>query len=171
MSNVPYASAMESLMHAMLCTRSEICFTIGLVSRYQSNPRLAHWQAIKRIFRYLSDTSDLFLCYQGGDLELRRYTNTNWGGNLDEFRSTWGYVLTLGGEAISWCSKKQDCISLSTMKAEYVACCLATKEAIWLRSFLQNLNITPRVDDPAEKMCNNTAVYPVCWGSKVPQDD
>ena len=49
MSNVPYASALGSLMYSMLCTRPDICFAIGLVSRYQSNPRTAHWQAVKRI--------------------------------------------------------------------------------------------------------------------------
>ena len=66
MSNVPYASAVGSLMYAMLCTRPDICFAVGLVSRYQSNPVTAHWQAVKRIMRYLRGTTDLVLCYQGG---------------------------------------------------------------------------------------------------------
>ena len=69
------------------------------------------------------------------------------GGDLDESKSTSGYVFNLGRGAISWCSKKQDCIALSTMDVEYVACCLATHEVIWLRSFLQDLNPTPKVDD------------------------
>jgi len=80
------------------------------------------------------------------------------GGDPDESRSTSGYVFTLGGGVISWCSKKQHCIALSTMKVEYVACSLATQEAMWLRSFLQNLNLTPRADDPVEMLCDNTAV-------------
>ena len=79
------------------------------------------------------------------------------GGDLDESRSISRYVFTLGGRAISWYSKKQDCIALSTMEAEYVACCLATQKAIWLRNFLQDLRFTPKVDDPIELMCNNTA--------------
>jgi len=66
-------------------------------------------------------------------------------------------VFTLGGGAISWCSKKQDCIAHSTMEAKYVACCLATQEAIWLRSFLQDLDLTPGVNDPVEMLCDNTA--------------
>jgi len=126
MSSIPYASAVGSLMYVMLCTRPDICFAIGLVSRYQSNPGFAHWQVVKRIFQYLRGTSDLVLCYQGGDLKLRGYTDADWGDDLDESRSTSGYVFTLGGGAISWCSKKQDCIALSTIEAEYVACCLAT---------------------------------------------
>ena len=63
MSNVPYASAVGSLTYAMLCTRPDICFVVGLVSRYESNLGQAHWQAIKRIMRYLRGTTDLVLCY------------------------------------------------------------------------------------------------------------
>ena len=68
MSNVPYASALGSLMNAMLCTQPDICFAVGLVSCYQSNPGLAHWQAVKRIFRYLRGTSDLVFAIKMGIL-------------------------------------------------------------------------------------------------------
>ena len=74
MSNVPYASAVGSLMYAMLCTRPDICFAVGLVSCYQSNLGPTHWRAVKRIFRYLYGTSGLVLYYQGGDIKLRGYT-------------------------------------------------------------------------------------------------
>ena len=63
MARVPYASAVGSLMYAMLRTRLDICFAVGMLSRYQSNPGPVHWQAVKRIFRYLHGTSDLILCY------------------------------------------------------------------------------------------------------------
>jgi len=126
MKDVPYASAVGSLMYAMLCTRLDICFAVGLVSRYQNNPGPTHWQAVNRIMCYLRVTTDLVLCNQGGDLKLRGYSNVDWGGDQDEFRSTSGYVFTLSGRAISWCSKKQDCIALSTMETEYIACSLAT---------------------------------------------
>jgi len=72
-------------------------------------------------------------------------------------RSISGYVFTLSGGAISWCSKKQDCIALSTMEAEYITYSIATQEAIWLWSFLQVVNITPKVDDPIELLCDSTA--------------
>jgi len=91
--------------------------------------------------RYLRETIDWVLYYQGGDLKLRGYSDADWGCDLDESKSTFGYVFTLGGGAVSWCSKKQDCIALSTMEAEYVTCCLAAQQAIWLRSFLQDLLI------------------------------
>ena len=78
------------------------------------------------------------------------------GGGLDESRLISRYVFTFGGRAISWYSKKQDCIALSTIEAEYVAYCLATQKAIWLRNFLQDLRLTLRVDDLVELMCENT---------------
>jgi len=71
MKDVPYASAVGSLRYAMLCTRPDICFAVGLVSRYQSNRGPTHWQAVKRIMRCLRGTTDLVLCYKGGDLKLR----------------------------------------------------------------------------------------------------
>jgi len=78
MRNVPYASAVGSLMYAMLCTRLDICFAVGLVSCYQSNLGPTHWQAVKRIMHYVCCT-DLVLCYQGGDLKLRGYSDADWG--------------------------------------------------------------------------------------------
>ncbi|XP_074293025.1 secreted RxLR effector protein 161-like [Silene latifolia] len=141
----------------MLCTRPDICYAVGLVSRYQSNPGPAHWQGVRRILRYLCGTSDFVLCYQGGDLSLIGYSDADWGGDLDESKSTSGYAFILGGGAISWCSKKQECIALSTMEAEYIAVSLAVQEAMWLRSFLQDLNLTPNVNEPVVMFCDNTA--------------
>ena len=65
MSRVPYASAMGSLMYAMVCTRPDIAHAVGVLSRFMSNPGKEHWTAVKRVFRYLHGTSDYGLCYQG----------------------------------------------------------------------------------------------------------
>jgi len=97
---------------------------------------------------------------------LRGYSDTDWGGDSDESRLTSGYVFTLSGGVISWCSKKQGCIALSTTEGEYIACSIATQEAIWLRSFLQDLNLTPNVDDPIELLCDNTAAIQFAKDSK-----
>uniref|UniRef100_A0A2N9GH76 Integrase catalytic domain-containing protein n=1 Tax=Fagus sylvatica TaxID=28930 RepID=A0A2N9GH76_FAGSY len=147
MSKVPYASAIGSLMYAMLCTRPDICFAVGMVSRYQSNPGPAHWRAVKRILRYLRGTSDHALCYHGGDLRLTGYSDADWASDKDERKSTSGYAFILGGGAVSWCSKKQSCIALSTMESEYVACSAAVQEAVWLRRFLQRLGVTAHAED------------------------
>ena len=74
MSKVPYAGVVGSLMYAMMCTRPDICYVVGLVSRYQSNPSQKHWMTVKRILRYLKGTSNYMLCYQGkNDLRLIGY--------------------------------------------------------------------------------------------------
>ncbi|XP_075109026.1 secreted RxLR effector protein 161-like [Nicotiana tabacum] len=113
MSRVPYRSAVRSLIYAMLCTRPHICQAVVLVSRYQTDLGLAHWQAVKRIMRYLKGTTDYALCYQGGkDLRLVRYIDADHRGDLDERKSTSGYVFLLSDDAISWSSKKQSCITI-----------------------------------------------------------
>ena len=101
MEKVPYASAIGSLMYAMLCTRPDICYAVGLVSRYQSNPGQAHWKAVKRILRYLKGTMDYALNYQESDLQLVGYTDTNWASDHDERKSTSGYVFLFGNGVIS----------------------------------------------------------------------
>ena len=88
MSNVLYASVIGSLMYVMLSTQLDIFFVVSLVSCYQSNPRRAHWQAVKRIFHYLHDTNDLVLCYQNRDLKLMGHSDVDYDGDLDESRST-----------------------------------------------------------------------------------
>ena len=93
---------------------------------------------------------------------MRGYSDAAWGGDLDEFKSTSRYVFTLGGRAISWCSKKHGCVTLSSIEAKYVAYCLAAQDATWLMSFLQDLNLTLRVDDPVEIWCNKKFRRSIC---------
>lgn len=140
MRTIPYASAIGSLMYAMLCTRPDICYAVGLVSRFQSNPGKAHWKAVKRILRYLRGTADYQLCYQGSKVHLVGYTDADWAGDADERKSTSGYVFLLGDTSISWYSKKQTCVALSTMEAEFVALSAAAQEGVWLNRFLNHLN-------------------------------
>ncbi|XP_070056873.1 secreted RxLR effector protein 161-like [Nicotiana tomentosiformis] len=125
MSQVPYSSAVESLMYAMMCTRPDICYAIGLVSRYQSSPRRDHWKDVKRIFRYLKGTADYSLCYSENDLYLGGYIDVDWASDRNDRKSTSGYAFLLNGGAISWKNKKQTCTALSIMEAEFVACASA----------------------------------------------
>ena len=75
MSEVPYASVVGSLMYAIICTRPDITQTVGIVSRYMSNPEKKHWRAVKRILRYLKESSDMTLCYDGMDVRLHGYVD------------------------------------------------------------------------------------------------
>ena len=95
--------------------------------------------AVKRILRYLKETSDYMLCYQEKkDLQLIDYSNADWRGDIDQSKSTLGYTFLLNDSVTLWSSKKQSCVALSTMEVEYVAYYTATQDAIWLRSFLQH---------------------------------
>ena len=139
MSRVPYASAVGSLMFAMICTRPDIAQAVGAVSRYMANPGGKHWIAVKRILRYIRGTSDVALCYGRSEFTVRGYVDSDFAGDLDKRKSTTGYVFTLAGAAVSWVSKLQTVVALSTTEAEYMAATQACKEAIWIQRLLEEL--------------------------------
>ena len=138
-----------------MCTRPDICYVVGLVSRYQSNPEYKHWNAIKKILAYLRATTDYALCYQGGDMCLVGYTDADWEGDIDERKSTSGYAFLLSRGVISWYRKKQTCTALSTMEAEFVACSAAVQEAVWLRRLYEDLNVVTDATQPVILYCDN----------------
>ncbi|XP_054797612.1 secreted RxLR effector protein 161-like [Prosopis cineraria] len=157
MERVPYVSAVKSLMYAMICTRPDICYVVGLVSRYQSNPREGHWKAVKRILRYLKGTVDYALCYQGSDLRLTGYSDADLGRDEDERRSTSSYTFLLNNGAICWSSKKQTCIALHSMEAKFVACTAVVQEAMWLKRFIEHLGFGNESINLVLIHCDNTA--------------
>ena len=121
MKHVPYASAVGSLMYAMLCTRPNIFYAVGVVSQYQSNPGPEHWIAVKHVLKYLRGTRNYMLVYSGRDLSINGYTDSDFQADRDDGISTSGMVYTLGGGAVSWRSAKQTSIADSTIEAEYIA--------------------------------------------------
>ncbi|GJU28472.1 retrovirus-related pol polyprotein from transposon TNT 1-94 [Tanacetum coccineum] len=139
MSRVPYASAVGSLMFAMICTRPDIAHAVGVVSRYMAEPGREHWEAVKRILRYIKGTSDVALCFGDSDLIVTGYVDSDYAGDLDGSKSTTGYVFTLSGGTVSWVSKLQSVVAMSTTEAEYVAAAQASKEAVWLKMLLEEL--------------------------------
>jgi hypothetical protein len=142
MKAIPYSSAVGSLMYAMVCTRPDIAHAVGIVSRYLSNPGKEHWEAVKWILRYLKGTSKLCLCYGEGNPILKGYTDSDMARDLDSRKSTSSYIFTLAGGAISWQSKLQKCVALSTTEAEYISAVEAGKELLWLKRFLQELGFS-----------------------------
>eukprot|EP00253_Pinus_taeda_P010664 PITA_10664 len=122
MSRVPYASAVGSLMYAMVYTRRDIAHAVGVLSRFMSKLGKEHCTTMKRVFRYLRGTSDYGLCYQGRPrldrvLDIRGFVDADRVGDLDQRRSTSGFVFNLFGGAVSWMSKKQFVLALSTTEA------------------------------------------------------
>ena len=156
MRQVPYASAVGSLIYAMLCTRPDICYAVGIVSRYQSNPGLDHWITVKHILKYLQRTRNYMLVFSGGDLNPIGYTDSDFQSDKDSRKSTSRSVFTLGGGTVVWRSIKQSNIADSTMEAEYIAACEAAKEAVWLRKFFIDLKVVPDIYKPVKLYCDNS---------------
>lgn len=153
MKDVPYQSIVGAIMYAMLCTRPDIAFPVGALGRFASNPGRAHWSEAQHCLRYLLATADAVLMFDGYSPSLgpsltrgyvdtgiiHGYTDSDWAGDLDSQRSTGGFVFILAGAAVSWSSKLQVSVALSSTEAEYMATARATQEALWLRMLLSEL--------------------------------
>ena len=105
MAKVPYASAIGSLMYAMVYTRPDIGHAVGVVSRFMSNPGKIHWEAVKWIFRYLQGTTEKCLSFGKGEIKVQGYVDADYGGDVDHRKSTTGYIFTVGNTTVSWMSQ------------------------------------------------------------------
>lgn len=143
MNNVPYQEAIGSIMYAAQVTRPDVCFAVNAVSRFMQNPGKAHWIAVKRILRYLKGTANAKLVFsKSGDSNLIGYCDADWAGDVDKRRSTTGYVYLYHGAAISWNSRKQPTVAISTTEAEYMSLAAALQEAMWLKQLQAELENT-----------------------------
>uniref|UniRef100_A0A2N9EER7 CCHC-type domain-containing protein n=1 Tax=Fagus sylvatica TaxID=28930 RepID=A0A2N9EER7_FAGSY len=143
MSKVPYASAVGCLMYAMVCTRPDLAHAVSTVSRYMANPGREHWNAVKWIFRYLKGTAEhgILFSRQLGTNSVVGYVDADYAGEVDDKRSTTGYVFTLSGGPICWKSTLQSIVAMSTTEAEYMAVAEAAKEALWLKGLVKELGL------------------------------
>lgn len=133
-----YQSMVGSLLYAAMATRPDIAYAVGVVSKFNSKPTETHLTAVKRILRYLKGTFNLAVKYEKLKNELMvGYSDADWAGDQEDRHSTSGNnIFLMEGGPISWLSKKQAMVTLSTSEAEYVALSTATQEAIWLRRLL-----------------------------------
>ncbi|KAK1421784.1 hypothetical protein QVD17_24412 [Tagetes erecta] len=134
-----YRSMVGSLMY--LCgTRPDLTYAMSLISQYMENPKTSHWELGKRILKYVKGTLDHGLIYKRcSEFKLCSFTDSDYGGNLDDGRSTGGYIFKIGDSTISWQSKKQNVVALSSTEAEYMALSVAGCQAIWLAGILEQL--------------------------------
>jgi ATP-binding cassette subfamily B (MDR/TAP) protein 1 len=107
-----------------------------------ANPGKQHWEGVKGILRYLKGTKGQCLCYGGGKPEVSGFVDSDMAGDVDGRKSTTGYVFCFNGGAISWVSRLQQIVALSTTEAEYIAATEACKEAIWLTRLLGDLGVS-----------------------------
>ena len=137
-----YRELVGCLMYLVTCTRPDIAASVGQLARYMSAPSKHHWVAAKHVLRYLKGTADIGPTYSSSVDDaniLHGYVDADWGSDTDTRRSTTGYVFRLNGAAISWGSKIQHTVALSTAEAEYMAASAATQEALHLRLLLTDL--------------------------------
>lgn len=161
MRRFSYASIVGSLMYDVQCTRPDICYAVGIVSKFQSNPGFDHQIAVKCILKYLRRTRNYMFVYSGEELSITGYTNSDFQKDRDDRRSISGSVFTFGGGAVVWRSIKQQCVANYTMEAEYVAACEASMEAVQLRKFLTDLEVVPHMDKPIDLYCDNNGAIEI----------
>ncbi|KAK8644688.1 hypothetical protein V6N13_123988 [Hibiscus sabdariffa] len=132
MSKIPYASAIGSIMYAMICTRPDLSYDLSMTSRYQENPGEGHWTAVKNILKYLRRTRDVFLVYGGAEeLGIKGYTDASFQTDKDDSRSQSGFVFCLNGASD------------------------AAKEAVWIKKFISELGVIPSISDVVEIYYDN----------------
>nr|GEU45744.1 retrotransposon protein, putative, Ty1-copia subclass [Tanacetum cinerariifolium] len=129
MQNIPYASAVGSIMYAVRCTRLDVAFAQNITSRFQHNPGEVHWTVVKNIMKYLRNTKDMFLVYGGytkRELKVSCYTDVGYLMDADDMKSQTGYVFVLNGEAV------------------------------WIRKFISGLDVVPTIKEPINMYYDNT---------------
>jgi hypothetical protein len=122
-----------------------------------SSPKVEHWTTTKRVLRYVKGTPDFGILYcRRKDPRLCGYTDIDWAGSIDDRKSTFGYVSSLGIGAITWTNKKQHAVALSSTEAEYEAAVKGACEAVWLRHILLDLQLQQTMPTPL--FCDNQGV-------------
>jgi hypothetical protein len=138
----PYSELVGKLLYLSNCTRPDIAHVVGQLCRYMSQPGVAHWNAALGVVKYLAATPNVGIVFSPTpSLVTTGFCDSDYAGDLHTRRSTTGYVFLLGGGAVSWSSRLQHTVAVSTAEAEYMAAAAAVKEALWLRQLLVEFKI------------------------------
>ncbi|KAH9659677.1 hypothetical protein KPL70_023950 [Citrus sinensis] len=136
-----YRSIIGSLQYVTL-TRPDIAFTVNKLSQFLAAPTVLHWQACKRVLRYLQCTATYGIqFYNSKSFSLTAFSDADWGSDPDDRRFVGRYCIFLGSNLVSWSSKKQNVVSRSSAESEYRALTLTTSEVLWISYLLQELRI------------------------------
>lgn len=140
-----YREAVGSLIYLSTCTRPDLSFVVSKLSQHFENPTEEHWSTVKHVFRYLKGTAERGLCFKRNDtgkLGLRVYSDADWASDKADRRSMSGYCVSLseGSSLISWKTRKQSTVALSTCEAEYIALASAIQECIYLEQLLKEID-------------------------------
>lgn len=136
---VPYRELVGALMYLAVCTRPDIAYVVSNLSQYNSCYDESHWIAAKRVLKYLKGTANVGLHFKKNLESVKGYVDADWANCQNDRRSYTGYAFILGGSPISWESRKQRTVALSSTEAEYMALSEAAKEAMYLARFLREI--------------------------------
>ena len=140
--NIPYRQAVGSLIYLVSCTRPDLAFSVSKLSQFLENPSSHHWSAVKRVLRYLWTTQDHGIEFNGSNgLEAIGYSDSDNAGCTLDRKLTSGYIFLLAEGAIKWKSKKLSIVATSSNEAEYIANCMASKDAVWLSRLMAYLHV------------------------------
>jgi len=148
MKDKPYKEALGSIMWAQGATRPDLSFAVNLLARFQANPGREHWNAMLHILAYIKGTLDYRITYHRGSNGGSKpfgYVDADYAGDSDTRRSTSGYIFMMAGGAVSWSSKRQPTVSLSTTEAEYMALAQAGQQAVWMISFMNEIGLPQKL--------------------------
>ena len=157
-----YQRAVGALMYLMLGTRPDLAYTVAALGRHSACPGIEHQRALDCAFRYIRATSDWKLVYQRDNpngTTLKGFVDADWASDVNDRKSTSGFVFMLAGGAISWGSKKQSAVALSSTEAEYIAAAHAAKEVVWLRRLL--LELKQKVEGPTILAMDNQSAITI----------
>jgi hypothetical protein len=154
LARIPYHSLVGSLMYLAIGTRPDISFAVARLCQFLDCYRRAHWNAAIRVVRYLKGTRLLTLSLGGNpDLDLVGFSDSSHADCPDTTRSTMGYCFSVGGAIFTWSSRRQKTVLNSSCEAEYIALSEASREALWLRQFLREINFLKPT--PTILLCDN----------------
>jgi len=127
-------------MWGQLATRPDLSFAISLLSHFQADPGVEHWKALLHVIGYVKNTIDFGLTYsRDAELSPLAYVDTDYGGCRDTRRSTSGFVFLMAGGVVTWSSKQQAAVALSTVEAEYVAMSQCAQQMVWMQMWLDEI--------------------------------
>ena len=155
-----YFRSLISCLMYLSATRPDIQFAVSLLSRFMHCATEMHLQAAKRVLRYIKGTTDYGVKFKNcQNFRFYGFSDSDWGGNVDDMRSTSGYCFSFGSGIFSWCSKKQDFVTQSTAEAEFVAAASTVNQALWLRKILVDLHI--KQAEPTDVFVDNQAAISI----------
>ncbi|GAV77753.1 hypothetical protein CFOL_v3_21223 [Cephalotus follicularis] len=143
-------------LNYLTVTRPDIAFSVSVVSQFLASPKITHWNAVIRILRYLKGNPGRGLVYRDyGHRRVEGFSDADWAGSPVDRRSTTGYCVFVGGNLVSWKSKKQSVVARSSAESEYRAMAHTTCELMWVRQLLTEIGFTEA--SPMQLWCDNQA--------------